>query len=301
MRKIRYPFYNQDEGIDEVKLDIFKNEYLQLFSENFKCEIDKISKKIKSNLDHQKILSSPFIELMNLAKEFNSNCHNWNSLNELFKTESGFKYDSKRERILDFIVNQKIKINSCHYCNIDFINSFEADDKNYDHSTFDHVLPKKIFPFLSLSVFNLVPCCYSCNSKFKKETEFKIDDNLPKIIPSAIEFQLNDILEFQLKFKSSTKEIKADLTNISRTENVDQFMKIFKLKNRYDFHIKKAEDLIEKRKIYSDSQIKEIAKLLNRDIQSIKKDIFGKECFESTNAPFEKYKQDVAKQLGLIK
>lgn len=301
MRKIRYPFYNQDEEIDEVKLEIFKKEYLELFTKQFKCKIDKISKKINSNLDYQKILSSTFIELMNLAKEFNSNCHNWNDLNELFKTESSFKYDNYRERILNFIVKQKIKINSCHYCNIDFINSFEEDNKNYDHSTFDHVIPKKTYPFLSLSIFNLVPCCYSCNSKFKKETEFKMDDNLPKIIPSATEFQLNEIIEFQLKFKSSTKEIRADLTDISKVENVEDFIKNFKLKNRYDFHINKAEDLIQKRKIYSDSQIKEISKLLNRDILSIKKDIFGKECFASNNEPFEKYKQDIAKQLGIIK
>ncbi|MGX9987137.1 hypothetical protein [Soonwooa purpurea] len=27
---------------------------------------------------------------------------------------------------------------------------------------------------------------------------------------------------------------------------------------------------------------------------------FGKECFESNNEPFEKYKQDIAHQLGMI-
>jgi hypothetical protein len=305
MRKIKYPFYNQDLTIDINKLEAFKNEYLLLFSKKFKDDIDKFSIKIDSNLNHQKILCSTFPELINLALKFNNNCHNWNSLNDLFKTETDFKYKNKRSDILNFIVNQNINIKSCHYCNIDFINFFKEEDNVSDHSTFDHVLPKVKFPFLSLSFFNLVPCCYSCNSKFKGTDEFIISDSLKKIIPSSEEYQLNDLMDFQLKFTDKAEIIKQDdikihLTNLTKFESVDEFIRIFKLKGRYEFHKDISFDIIKKRKIYSDSQIKEIANLLNRDVQSIKEDIFGKECFESNNEPFEKYKQDIAKQLGLI-
>jgi len=41
-------------------------------------------------------------------------------------------------------------------------------DNTHDHFTLDHFLPQSIYPFLSLCLYNLIPSCYSCNSKFKK-------------------------------------------------------------------------------------------------------------------------------------
>lgn len=301
MRKINYPFYIRKYKIDTDKFDKFCNEYLKLFDIKFKNNIDEISRKIDSNLNHQKIFCCTFSELLKFVKKINKDCNNLKDLNQLFRTNTGFKYDNKRNDLLNFMINQKIEINSCHYCNIDFINSFE-EDKNYDHSTFDHVFPKEIFPFLSLSIFNIVPCCSPCNSKFKHTTEFIIDEDLPKLIPSSKEYILDELVQFQLKFKENEiLDLKVDLTNLSNIKNVDEYITMFRLKGRYEFHRQKAIDLVDKRKIYSDSQIREIAKLLARDEQSIKEDIFGKECFQSNNEPFEKYKQDIALQLNLTK
>jgi hypothetical protein len=301
MRRIKYPFYIQKYKIDIEKFDKFCDEYLKLFDVKFKDKIDEILRKIDSNFNHQKLFCFTFSELLEFVKKINKDCNNMKDLNQLFRTNKGFKYDNKRKDLLNFMINQKIKINSCHYCNIDFINSF-VDDKNYDNSTFDHVLPKEIFPFLSLSIFNIVPCCSPCNSKFKHTTEFIIDEHLPKLIPSSKEYILDELVQFQLKFKENKKDkldLKVDLTNLSNIDNIDEFITMFKLKGRYEFHRQKAIDLVDKRKIYSDSQIREIAKLLARDELSIKEDIFGKECFQSNNEPFEKYKQDIAQQLNL--
>lgn len=195
-----------------------------------------------------------------------------------------------------------LNINSCFYCNIDYVNTFKDNNDIKNHFTLDHILPKSKYPFLSISLFNLVPCCSPCNSKFKHITEFIIDEDLPKLIPSSKEYILDELVQFQLKFKVNEKDkldLKVDLTNLSNINNVDEFITMFKLKGRYEFHRQKAIDLVDKRKIYSDSQIREIAKLLGRDEQSIKEDIFGKECFQSNNEPFEKYKQDIAQQLNL--
>lgn len=178
------------------------------------------------------------------------------------------------------------------------------EEFNNEHFTLDHVLPKNSNAFLSISLFNLVPCCYSCNSKFKLTKEFKINNDLKNIVPTSKYHHFDYLIKFKLKYKDTKIEkvdsIDVDLLNLSKIENVDEFIAIFRLQSRYNYHKNISYDMIQKRKIYSDSQIKEIATLLKRDEQSVKKDLFGKECFESNNEPFEKYKQDIAEQLGIV-
>lgn len=307
MRKIKYNFYSEANKINSVELNKFKNGYLKLFDEKFKKKVDDISKKINSSLDHSQILVGEFNSLMNLAEKFslNKDCSNWKALNELFKTNKGYEYDSKRKDILNFYFINEIGINSCHYCNIDFINLFNDEDNIKDHFAFDHVFSKAFFSFLSLSIFNLVPCCYPCNSKFKLKKEFINTVGLEKIIPSSTNYQFDKLANFRLKLNNNCEIKKIEdysvhFGDLNYNKNIEDYIKMFKLEGRYEFHKKVSFDMIDKRKIYSDSQINEIAVLLKRDINSIKEDIFGKECFESKNEPFEKYKQDIARQLGLI-
>lgn len=173
-----------------------------------------------------------------------------------------------------------------------------------EHFTLDHVLPKNSNAFLSISLFNLVPCCYSCNSKFKSIKEFNINNDLKNIVPSSKDYCFDYLIKFKLKYTNSRienlEDIDVNLSNLSKIKNVDEFISIFRLQRRYNYHKNISYGMVQKRKIYSDSQIKEIATLLKRDEQSVKKDLFGKECFESNNEPFEKYKQDIALQLGII-
>lgn len=190
-----------------------------------------------------------------------------------------------------------------------------------NHFTLDHVLPKNEFPFLSLSIFNLVPSCYSCNSKFKHQKEFTINDDLVKFCPTSDDFILDNLIRFKMKFDINDIEfdrkiknirqiddIKINVENVKSFLGVDEFVEIFKIDSRYEFHKNIALDLIEKRKMYPDSQINEIEKLFRNNGISIskntfKKQIFGSLIFEkkSANEPFEKYKKDIAKQLGIIK
>ncbi len=185
-----------------------------------------------------------------------------------------------------------------------------------DHFTLDHLIPKGKYPSLSISLFNLIPSCYSCNSKFKTTKVFDSLDTLHKISPSSETFNLDESLEFKINFdidnyfKNGNKNldlIDIKITNLVSEKDVDRFIDIFNLKGRYEFHKNISLDLIEKRKMYSDSQLDEIEKIFSDnkikiDKETLKKQIFGSVIFEreNTNEPFEKYKKDIAKQLGLI-
>lgn len=249
------------------------------------------------------------IEYVNSFKEdFSSieefiNFSQWKQLENIIGKTKADKISKKRK--LGFILESDLK----NLITIEDLTLLKlALDKKIDneHFTLDHILPKKEYTYLSISFFNFIPCCSSCNSKFKLSKEFKINDDLKKIVPNSKDYNFDKLVSFKIKYLNNNSKIDQiedldiNLTNLSSIESVDEFIGMFKLQSRYKFHKNISYEMINKRKIYSDSQIKEISKLLNRDEQSIKKDIFGTEIFESTNAPFEKYKQDIAKQLGII-
>jgi hypothetical protein len=184
-----------------------------------------------------------------------------------------------------------------------------------NHFTLDHFIPKAKFPYFALSLFNLIPSCYSCNSKFKGAMEFANISNLNSLSPSSSSFSLFKNLEFKLYFNvpgihfkkkiknvDTLKDIRVDIENIGSIKEFDTYLDMFKLKGRYVYHKKESLKLIHKRKIYSDTEITEIARISGRDVNDVKSDIFGSVIFskDEINEPFAKYKIDIAKQLRLF-
>lgn len=187
--------------------------------------------------------------------------------------------------------------------------------KLHNHFTLDHLLPQKNYPYLSLCLFNLVPSCYSCNSKFKKDKDFFIDIKDLKILSPTFtsdNINLNDFLEFRIFYEDSFSDINLPVTSnhykIKLLSKYNDYIKLLRLQGRYNFHKNISFDMIEKRRQYPDTQINEIEKIFLEngiliDKETFKQQIFGSVIFqkENTNEPFEKYKKDIARQLGLIK
>lgn len=61
----------------------------------------------------------------------------------------------------------KLGINTCPYCNRNYINTVIMSDKNLIRPQFDHFFPRTGHQFLALSFYNLIPSCYYCNSSLK--------------------------------------------------------------------------------------------------------------------------------------
>lgn len=78
-------------------------------------------------------------------------------------------YDSKIKKMKnDIKLNLEIlgKVHVCPYCNRDYIN--ERDEK-YPGGHLDHFFPRSEYPFLSICLYNLIPCCSICNTKKGEE------------------------------------------------------------------------------------------------------------------------------------
>tara|TARA_R110002096_G_scaffold65737_1_gene159936 strand:+ start:1669 stop:2772 length:1104 start_codon:yes stop_codon:yes gene_type:complete len=366
MIKIPYP-KNQKEK------EAFENSYLNSLKKDINVKyINKHLNKIQYlsiPLNFNRLITASFPELLELLKIIDTSLLSL-SLFKRRNFKKKFNYKENQPNISTFYMHQTdIKISSCFYCNIDFINSFKDisdyideidfinsasfeelkvvngigdqiatkiinerkkdriksisdlkisskikkriskfDFKNtHNHFTLDHVLPQSKYPYLSLCLYNLVPSCYSCNSKFKKAIDFSINDDLKYIIPTSKDFSLTDDFMFKILYSKNLKNINVDSDFTLKQEIyknealIKEYLKIFKINGRFVFHKDKVLELIHLKINYPDSKIKEISKLTGQSELSIKMDLFGKEIFEAdvSNTPFSKLKRDIAINLKI--
>ena len=93
-----------------------------------------------------------------------------NMLKEFFNYDNfaGRKGQGKKGGGIPLIKEVLKHIRYCPYCNADMIYTIKCDDNDKPYkSAFDHFYPRSRYPFLGLSLYNLIPSCDRCNSKFK--------------------------------------------------------------------------------------------------------------------------------------
>lgn len=97
---------------------------------------------------------------------------------DYIKTDSEFKqhlllildYENLRRTLILYNYGAQFLhegIKSCPYCNShEFYNNESKQKLIFE---FDHFLPKKIYPYLSVSLYNLIPSCHICNTTKEKK------------------------------------------------------------------------------------------------------------------------------------
>ncbi|MCG3694452.1 HNH endonuclease [Aliarcobacter butzleri] len=228
------------------------------------------------------------------------------------KIKSFFNYDkakstkfipliSKLQPKISNFFQENIEVHTCYYCNIDFINTFKKNNETKNAFTLDHVLEKADYPFLALSLYNLVPSCYVCNSKVK-DSKILFDE----FSPTNKDFDFNE----RVKFKSFISNVNLQIEKeqdfyIKLIENYsnkyDEYIKSLNLNDRYDYHKYKVLEMIQKRKEYPDSRIKELSDLTKKTQEEIKQDLFGIYILEDLHKrPLSKLIKDISEELELI-
>lgn len=102
-------------------------------------------------------------------------------------------------------------IRICPYCNAETIYSYKVKDGEgrnrngrrrlkFRKSSFDHYFPKSRYPFLSISLYNLIPACTRCNSGLKGD--------IFKGLPNMAHPYLEDMHK-HMKFRILPKTVKA--------------------------------------------------------------------------------------------
>ncbi len=214
-----------------------------------------------------------------------------------------FNYQDKFQTHISNLFKKHLEIHTCYYCNIDFINIFKKTNKHLlTGYTLDHIVNKAQYPYLALSLYNLIPTCYICNSKLKKEHD------IGECVPTSSTFDFDAKVKFKTFMNNPTLQVDSTddfalLLKEDFTDIYSKYIDVLALDGRYKYHKYKVIERIHKRKEYPDSRIKELAVLTEKTEEQVKQDLFGEYLFEDNDLhkrPLSKLIKDISVELGMI-
>lgn len=206
------------------------------------------------------------------------------------------------------------EVSVCPYCNRSFVTTLQKNGKK-TRAVLDHYYAKALYPYLALSLYNLIPSCYVCNSSFKGEIDFYKDE---AIYPYEEEFlnlatfktDFNDETPYDYKYllglsKDFKITFKINTTDEELERKIKRSIKTFALEDMYNSHLDIVKDLIRSGIVNNKSRIDEIYEEFS-DIFSSREDVMQSlylNYMDEKNLdkrPFSKLTQDICKELGLL-
>lgn len=213
---------------DEEKLKEVKNKW-----EKIKNKIDKIPQELKKNR----------IE------------------NTLYK--GIFDYDSfskKSEGWNRHILISMMGISVCPYCQRQYITNYKGnagdEEDNRTTADLDHFISKSKYPILALCLYNFIPSCQICNSRFKGQKDSYKDGKLQVLYPYEESYD-----NYGVKFKTSIElleniiggdkefEVKIDSFQLEENSKKSKEKEVLSIEKRITNDI----DMFGLNKVYKDS------------------------------------------------
>ncbi|MFF2089564.1 hypothetical protein [Paenibacillus sp. NPDC058174] len=189
-----------------------------------------------------------------------------------------FDYSSFRRALppnwgaYQFVKELDVKI--CPYCNRQYIYTV-CSDSGRTRGSLDHFFDKTRYPFLGLSMYNLIPSCKTCNSDLKNTKDFMEKDYLHPYfeefgdtIRFGVELKNGNPLkvgeEYQINFLTGSGDefdivIRDELClDDSLKSKAKHNRDVFKINEFYNMHKDYVVELIKKRVMYPDSHINDL-------------------------------------------
>lgn len=123
----------------------------------------------------------------------------------------------------DFI--KALNIRACPYCNLEYIQTATIKHNNNGKTKFirpalDHFYPKSIYPYFSISLYNLIPCCTTCNTSIKRDEE--IGSYIDCIHPYDVHIDYHRNIRYRLLLLSNAARriLRNHNSNISNIYNI---------------------------------------------------------------------------------
>jgi len=191
-----------------------------------------------------------------------------------------------------FVMESGLRV--CPYCNRQYITPIYSDHGKM-RADLDHFLPKSKLPYFSMSLYNLVPVCKSCNQSLKRDHEFSFDSISP----------YEDHISEYFRFKANVRTHEITLKIHASTPAIMQHIDIFKIESLYNYHRNHVEELIKKRIAYPDEYIQwlyEENRAYFNSVHEVKQLIIGfiDDKSKLNEEAFLKLRRDLAEQLGFL-
>lgn len=288
--------------------DLSKNEKKMKWSISLVELNSLISKKLKGfkeNLDLEKLIKMEYADLCKLVDYIKSN----QSKTKLTIIEKDI-FLTLYSRLNNALFVKDLDVKVCPYCNRNYILNFNKKGKENATAQLDHFFDKKKYPYLAVSIYNLVPSCGTCNQRksTKQETIF---------YPYNESF--NDSVKFSLKGIKSRDELSSkgldffdekrialDYKIIDKKEKVEKHIEVFNIKNLYNEHKDIVSELLQKRVIYSDDYLESLLDEYEGKLFANKEDLLRLitsgyvEDKDINKRPLSKLIKDISEELDFV-
>ena len=175
-----------------------------------------------------------------------------------------YDYKTLFTREIRYDISCLMKIAVCPYCNRQYITIVNNVEKGT--ATFDHFYREATYPIFKLSLYNLVPSCYACNSVLKG-TDDKEHLNPWFMEKEEVEFDVEfykDEEHFLKSFyfgygNSRYTEAKIEVKNARAGDiSTDNSIDVFALKDVYEVHTQYAAKFAVKAQKYERGKYKQM-------------------------------------------
>lgn len=256
--------------------------------------------------EFKKIILAPF-ERLKSAQDYITDSQNFHVMrNECFQS-AGNGLNSSYQELVDAYkkvadsklngstIRVRIVKNSgltvCPYCNRDYINCRGVSASG---AQLDHFFEKSDYPLFALCLYNLIPVCGNCNRiKSKQNIEFASP------FDETIDWENNVKFQYEADNKNKTRIIIS-----SEHEAIRNNIKKMRIEEAYQIHDTEVEELLEKKRIYCQTQqqeFKDVLYKINVSEQEIKLAVFGPKITKETmkTKPLSKMMNDLHKEYGI--
>ncbi|PWH85415.1 HNH endonuclease [Brumimicrobium oceani] len=283
--KVIYQSINTKNGLKpEERLNNKKSILQRLVDIDKLCVIENVYDNAIFNEDPSSMDDNQFTisKIKSLYKELK------NKLASLYSESSSrlcevFNYDafaSSFDNWGAYHLTTSLGVSVCPYCNLNYVHTIETENGK-TRPELDHFYPKSKFPFLALSIYNLIPSCHICNSNFKGSIDFhtKIHINpygneLLKKFEFFVDVNDSDMAEAVPEIEDFKIIMKTMTENESEILRIKNSIQTFKLIELYNNHKEIAKEILEKALYYNETRIIELSEFFDDELADKKsKDI----------------------------
>lgn len=143
------------------------------------------------------------------------------------------------------------KLRICPYCQAHHVNyhvdpaATTLEDQYRVRPPLDHFLPKSSYPYLAVSLHNLIPSCAQCNSSIKSTADpLALGVVNPHDGSIAVEIRFSAIGSIPAALKGTVDDIQINL--VATGDQSTALMEAFLLRERYQWYRHEVKDLIDR-------------------------------------------------------
>lgn len=159
----------------------------------------------------------------------------------------------------------KLDNSVCPYCNRQYTTNYDAGETIKSTADLDHFYPKSWFPLFSLSLYNFIPSCQICNTRFKLakgknilypyDFGFEQDVKFEVMLDSASD--INSLIGNNSNFKLEMIANKSS----KNQEEIENSIELFRLKQLYQHHKEYVRELLYKKYAYCSTYKEQLEEL----------------------------------------